>query len=45
VVDATRSIRPEVGEHLLKEWAEEGVRLVQSAEILEDGILDRYMND
>ena len=45
VVDATRSIRPEVGEHLLKEWAEEGVRLVQSPEILEDGILDRYMND
>jgi nicotinamidase/pyrazinamidase len=45
VVDATRSIRPELGEHLLKEWAEEGVRLVQSAEILEDGILDRYMND
>ena len=45
VVDATRSIRPELGEHLLKEWAEEGVRLVQSAEILEDGILDRYLND
>ena len=45
VVDATRAIRPEFGEHLLKEWAEEGVRLVQSSEILEDGILDRYMND
>jgi nicotinamidase/pyrazinamidase len=45
VVDATRSIRPEFAEHLLKEWAEEGVRLVQSAEILEDGILDRYLND
>ena len=44
VVDATRSIRPELGEHLLKEWAEEGVRLVKSSEILEDGILDRYMN-
>ena len=45
VVDATRAIRPEFGEHLLKEWAEEGVRLVQSSEILEDGVLDRYMND
>jgi nicotinamidase/pyrazinamidase len=45
VVDATRSIRPEFGEHLLKEWAEEGVRLVRSSEILEDGILDRYLND
>ena len=44
VVDATRSIRPELGEHLLKEWAEEGVRLVKSSEILEDGILDRYLN-
>jgi nicotinamidase/pyrazinamidase len=44
VVDATRSIHPELGEHLLKEWAEEGVRLVKSSEILEDGILDRYMN-
>jgi nicotinamidase/pyrazinamidase len=44
VVDATRSIRPELGEHLLKEWAEEGVRLVRSSEILEDGILDRYLN-
>jgi nicotinamidase/pyrazinamidase len=44
VVDATRAIRPELGEHLLKEWAEEGVRLVKSSEILEDGILDRYLN-
>jgi nicotinamidase/pyrazinamidase len=45
VANATRAIRHELGEHLLKEWAEEGVRLVQSAEILEDGILDRYLND
>ena len=45
VVDATRSIIPGIGEHLLKEWAEEGVRLVQSPEILEDGLLDRYLND
>jgi hypothetical protein len=44
VVDAARAIRPETGEHLLKEWAEEGVRLVRSPEILEDGILDRYLN-
>jgi nicotinamidase/pyrazinamidase len=45
VVDATRSIRPEFAEHLLKEWAEEGVRLVRAGEILEEGILDRYRND
>jgi nicotinamidase/pyrazinamidase len=44
VVDAARAFRPEAGEHLLKEWAEEGVRLVHSSEILEDGILDRYLN-
>jgi nicotinamidase/pyrazinamidase len=44
VVDATRAIRPELGEHLLKEWAEEGVRLVRSGEILDDGILDQYLH-
>ncbi len=44
VVDASRALRPEVGEHLLKEWAEEGVRLVRAAEILEDGILGRYLD-
>jgi len=45
VTDAARAIRAEVAEHLLKEWAEEGVRLVSSGEILEDGILDHYLND
>jgi nicotinamidase/pyrazinamidase len=44
VVDAAKAIRAGVGEHLLKEWAEEGVRLVHSREILDEGILDGYLN-
>jgi nicotinamidase/pyrazinamidase len=44
VVDAAKAIRHQVAEHLLKEWAEEGVRLVRSTEIVEDGILDGYLN-
>ena len=44
VVDAARAIRAEQAEHLLKEWAEEGVRLVRASEILEDGVLDGYLN-
>jgi nicotinamidase/pyrazinamidase len=43
VTDAARAIRSDVAEHLLKEWAEEGVRLVKSAEILEEGVLDKYL--
>lgn len=43
VTDAARAIHPEQAEHLLKEWAEEGVRLVRSAEILEDGVLSPYL--
>jgi hypothetical protein len=45
VVNASRALRPDVAEHLMKEWAEEGVRLVRAEEILEDGILDKYLND
>jgi nicotinamidase-related amidase len=44
VTDAARAIRPELAEHLLKEWAEEGVRLVHSSEILDEGVLDGYLN-
>ena len=42
VTDAARAIKPEVAEHLLKEWAEEGVRLVKAEEIREGGVLDAY---
>lgn len=44
VTDAARAFRPALAEHLLKEWAEEGVRLVTSAEILEDGVLASHLH-
>ena len=43
VTDATKAIRYEVGEHLLRDWGDEGVRLVKANEILDDGVLDQYM--
>jgi nicotinamidase/pyrazinamidase len=43
VTDAARAINPKFAEHLLKEWAEEGVRLVKTEEILEGGILEGYL--
>ncbi|MEP7327162.1 MAG: cysteine hydrolase family protein [Gemmatimonadota bacterium] len=42
VTDAARAFNPKAAEHLLKEWAEEGVRLVKSEEILEGGVLENY---
>jgi nicotinamidase-related amidase len=39
VTDAVKAVRYELGEHLLKEWGEEGVRLVKTAEVVEDGVL------
>ena len=38
VQDAMRAIDPAAQEHLLKQWAEEGVRIVDTDEIIEDGI-------
>ena len=38
VQDAMRAIDPDAQEHLLKQWAEEGVRIVDTSEITEDGI-------
>lgn len=38
VQDAMKAIDPAVQEHLLKQWAEEGVRIVDTDEITEDGI-------
>jgi nicotinamidase/pyrazinamidase len=39
VTDAVKAVRYELGEHLLKEWGEEGVRLVKTAEVVEEGVL------
>jgi len=38
VTDAMRAIDPDAQEHLLKQWAEEGVRLIATDELVEDGI-------
>jgi nicotinamidase/pyrazinamidase len=43
VTDATKAIRYEVGEHLLRDWGDEGVRLVKAEEVLEDGVLEKYL--
>jgi nicotinamidase/pyrazinamidase len=43
VTDATKAIRYEVGEHLLRDWGDEGVRLVKTEEVVEDGILAPYL--
>ena len=38
VHDAMKPIDADAQEHLLKQWAEEGVRVVETDEILEDGV-------
>ena len=38
VEDAMKAIDPDRQEHLLKEWGEEGVRIISTNEIIEDGI-------
>lgn len=38
VTDAMKAIDPDAQEHLLKQWAEEGVRMIQTDELVEDGI-------
>ena len=38
VEDAMTAIDPDRQEHLLKEWGEEGVRIISTNEIIEDGI-------
>ena len=38
VADATKPIDPAAQEHLLKQWAEEGVRIIGTDELIEDGI-------
>ncbi len=43
VTDAARAIDPDRAEHLLRDWGDEGVRLVRAREILEDGLLEGYL--
>lgn len=38
VKDAMKAIDPAVQEHLLHEWADRGVRLVETDELVEDGV-------
>jgi nicotinamidase/pyrazinamidase len=42
ITDAVRAIRPEEGDRLMHDWAQRGVRMVTSAAILDDGLLDSY---
>mgnify|MGYP001574213732 CR=1 FL=1 len=38
VGDAMKAIDPDAQEHLLKQWAEEGVRIIETDELVEDGV-------
>jgi nicotinamidase/pyrazinamidase len=40
VVDAMKPIDRDVAEHLLKEWGEEGVRLVKTSEVVVGGLVE-----
>jgi len=40
VTDAIKGIDKDASEHLLKEWGEEGVRLVKTKEIVEEGLVE-----
>ena len=40
VDDAMKPIDHDVAQHLLKAWAEEGVRIVQTTDIIEEGLID-----
>src|ERR1051326_9612600 len=40
VVDAMKPIDRDVAEHLLKEWGEEGVRLVKTSEVVMGGLIE-----
>lgn len=40
VSDAMKPIDRDVAQHLLKQWAEQEVRIVQTADIVEDGLTD-----
>ena len=38
VADAMKPIDPAAQEHLLREWADRGVRLIETGELVEDGV-------
>jgi nicotinamidase/pyrazinamidase len=38
VSDAMKAIDPDAQEHLLKQWAEEGVRIIETDELVQDGV-------
>lgn len=40
VTDAMKPIHKDVSEHLLKEWGDEGVRLVRTDEVVEGGLVE-----
>jgi len=40
ITDAIRGIDKDVSEHLLKEWGDEGVRLVRTKEVVEEGLVE-----
>lgn len=40
VTDAMKPIDKDAAEHLLKEWGEEGVRMVKTAEVVEGGLVE-----
>ncbi len=40
VVDAMKPIDKDAAEHLLKEWGDEGVRLVRTRELVEEGLVE-----
>src|SRR2546426_8721989 len=39
VTDAVRGIDRDASEHLLREWGDEGVRLVTTKEVVEEGVV------
>ena len=40
VVDAMKPIEKDAAEHLLREWGDEGVRLVRTRELVEEGLVE-----
>ena len=45
VTDAAKAIHAHVAEHLMREWGDEGVRLITSTDILENDILESYLTE
>jgi isochorismate hydrolase len=43
VTDAVKAVRYELGEHALRDWGDEGVRLVRTEEVVSEGVLDPWL--